>query len=525
MRSQVGWGMMFGRKLCTLGLALLCLLLLHQPSQGVTPFDDVLVEKAKQNIAQENYDEAVADLTQAWAKGAHTPVKAFLLGQAYRLLLNYPKAKEYLDEALYLKPDFHEAQLLLADTLLALERPKEALPILQKLEPSGFEPGKTAFLLGMVAIKENRPSEALEYFRKAQQDPSVAQEAMFQVSLSLAALNRLKEARKNLEQSIAVNTQTQTADFAQRYLGVLDRRIEETRPFHMNVTAGFDYDTNVSLNPGGAATGAVVSGQGDFVFTQTAALEYNVNATGPFSVLAQYAYFQNFHPHLTAFDVMSHYVGLIPTYGFPTGRLWVPLSFNYADVQSDKYYTGYMVAPTYLYMFGEHWGVQTGGQFNRKYYWTPVFFPQDDRSAKNLGANLGLFYFFNKQKGFLQARVSYEHDFTSGSNWDSSTYRLLLACLYPATDKLRFNVFLDMFLQPYNNTFFNGVTFGNFIGAPLVPNPWRNDQVLIFGAQIIYEIFKGLDFNVHYYGIRDKSNISIYNYERHIFGLQLGYRY
>ncbi len=517
--------MMPVKKWCILTIALLCLLLLHHPGQGAAPGDDALVQRAKQNLAQENYDEAVADLTQSWQQGPRTAEKAFLLGQAYRLMLNYPTAKEYLEEAVRLAPNDRGAQLSLADTLLALEQPKEAKAILLKLEASGYEPGKTAFLLGMVAIKENRYSEALEYFRKAQQDPKVAQEAMFQESLALAALNRVKEARKTLEGSIALNAQSQTSEFAQRYLGVLERRVEETRPFHFNVTAGFDYDSNVTLNPGGVSSATLVSGQGDAVFTQTAALEYNIHAAGPFSVLTQYAYFQNFHPRLSTFDVMSHYVGLVPTYGFKNSRLWVPISFNYADVQADKYYTGYLVAPTYLYLFNEHWGLEVGGRFNRLYYWNQIFFPQDDRSGKELGGNVGLYYFFKKQKGFLQARVSYDHYYTTGSNWDNSTYRLLLACLYPVTDKFRVNVFLDGYLQPYNNTFFNGVTFGNASGGVLVPQPQRNDQALIFGLQMLYEVYKGIDVNLHYYAIRDKSNIPLYNYNRQIVGLQLGYRY
>ena len=47
----------------------------------------------------------------------------------------------------------------------------------------------------------------------------MAQEAKFQTSLALAALNRLKEARKSMEEAISINTQSQTADFAQALYG------------------------------------------------------------------------------------------------------------------------------------------------------------------------------------------------------------------------------------------------------------------------------------------------------------------
>jgi tetratricopeptide (TPR) repeat protein len=508
-----------------LAIFLLCGLLSSRPGLAVTPYDDVMVQQAVQNIQQENYDEAVALLTEAWKKGARTPEKAFLLGQTYRLMLNYPKAREFLEEALRLKPNFPQAQLMLADTLLALDKSQEAVPILQKLEATGYEPGQMAFLLGMALVKAGKYSEALDYFRKAQQDPKVAQEAAFQASLALAALNRLKEARSTMEKAIVLNPETPTADFAKRYMGLLEKRLDEIRPFRFGASVGVDYDTNVTLQPGGGGA-TQVAGQGDLVYTQTATAEYNLFAGKPFNLLAQYSYYENFHRRIPTYDMLSHFCALIPTYNFKSARFWLPLSYNYADVQSDKYYVGYLATPTLLYLLNPTIGLEVGARYNRKYYWmTHQSLSQDDRSGKNFGGSLGAYYFFKQQKGFFQLRFSYEHDSTTGTNWDCNTFRMLLAVLYPVTDKLRFNAFLDMYLQPFEQTFYNGATVGNIAGNPLIPNPKRDDQVLITGVQVSYEIIKRVEFNVHYFFTRDKSNISLYNYSRNIFGCQLGFRY
>lgn len=504
---------------------LCCLLFICHPTLGKTPYDDVLVEQAKKNIQQENYDEALADLTQAWEKGAHTLEKAFLLGQVHRLMLNYPKAKENLEQALELKPDFHPAQLMLADTLLSLDKTKEALPILKQLQAAGFEPGQTNFLLGIAASKEGQYREALDYFRKAQEDPKMAQEATFQASLALAALNRFAEAQKSMQQSITLNPQSQTADFAQRYMGIMAERAEQLRPFHIAVSAGYDFDSNVSVSPSEPGQVTTISGKGDSVFTQTLMTEYTLLPAGPFSIVSRYSYFQNFHPRVRGFDIMSHYVTLMPTYGFKNGRFWLPFGYNYLDLQSDKYYTGFLLTPTYLHLLTPRIGLEVGAKFNRQYYVSPVFIPQDDRSSKAYGGSLGLFYFFKKQKGFLQARISYEHNATTGSNWDSSTYRLLLAFLWPITEKFKYNIFLDLALQPFDHVFFNGATVGNIQGAPLLPQPKRYDEILILGMQGTYEFLKGLEFGVHWYFIRDNSNVALYDYNRHIVGCQIGYRY
>jgi tetratricopeptide (TPR) repeat protein len=497
---------------------LLLLLIMVTPGLAIAPYDDVLVQRAMQNLQQENYDEALAQLTEAWGKGTHTPEKAFLLGQVYRAMLNYPKAKEYLQEALRLKPRFQPAELMLADTLIALDQPQDAMPLLQNLEASGYEPGQTAFLLGIVATKEGRYNQALDYFRKAQADPKTAQEAAFQASLALAALSRLKEAQKTMAESIALNPQSQTADFAKRYMGVLAERAEALRPFHITASVGYDYDSNISVSPSSPGQVTKISGKGGSAFNQSILTEYTLLPAGPFSVLGQYAYFQNFHPTVQGFDIMSHFWSLIPTYSLKNGRLWFPCSFTYMDLQSDKYYTGFLFTPTYLHLANEHIGVEFGFKYNRQYYTSPVFFSQDDRSGKAYGGSFGLYYFFLKQKGFLQARASLEHNSTTGSNWDSNTYRLLLAALYPITEKWKYNIFLDLMNQPFDNIFYNGIISN-------APQPRRLDQILILGMQSTYEVIKGLEFGVHWYYIRDNSNIALYNYSRHIIGCQFNYYY
>ena len=504
-------------KWLTPALILVGVLLASVPALGVTPSDDVLVQQAARNLQKENYEEALAQLTEAWRKGPHTPEKAFYLGVVYRQLLDYPKARDYLEEAVRLKPDYMEARRLLADTLITLDKPDLALSQLQELEKAGYQPAQTAMMQGLVAMKQKRYKEALEYFDKAKTEPALAQEATLQASLALAAQNRLKEAQKTLKETINLAPQTNTAGFAERYAAAVEKRLEEVRPFHFNVYAGVDYDSNVTLQPGGAAAASQVSGKGDAAFSYGGYLEYNLFPQGPFGLLTNYAYFQNFHPTLYHYDLLSHTVGLTPTYQFQNGRLWLPFTYNYTDVQYAKYFTAFDLDPTYLHLLTPNVGLEVGGILNRQYYWFPISFPQDDRSGRNLGGNLGLYYFFKNQQGCLQARFSYVHDFTGGSNWDNTSYRLLMTALYPITPRLKVSAFLDLMLQPYNFRFLGG--------SPLTYDGKRNDKDMTTGLTVSYEIYKGLEGNLHYYFIRDDSNVTIYNYNRHMVGVQLSYRY
>ncbi len=503
-------------------------LLIAAPSLAVTPYDDVLVKQAAKNLEQENLEEALEDLTQAWQKGTRTAEKAFLLGVVYRKMLNYPKAQEYLEQAVSLKPNFPEARRLLADTLLALDKTDLAVVQLRELERMGYQPAQTAFLQGMAATKQKRYAEAVEYFRKAEQDPSLAQEAKLQISLALAAQNRLKEAKQKLDELVALAPQTQAAGFAQRYSNALERRIKEISPFHFYATLGLDFDSNVTVQPGNAAAAQLVSGKGDMVYTYSATLEYNFFPTKPYGLLAQYYVMQNFHPRLSTFDQWTNILGLVPMYQFAHSKLWIPMSFNYIDLQSDKYYTAYILAPTYLYMATPKIGLELKLRAAKEYYWfdnslenLQFPFPQDRRTDQSYGGGLGMYYFFKEQEGFVQGRFSYQHNFASGSNWDVSSFQFFLMAQYPFTSKFKGSMFVNLLLEPYDNKWF-GVT--SLFEVPAI-HAKRHDTTLIYGVNAIYEIYRGLEFKVQYYLIRDYSNIAIYDYTRHIVGCQFGFRY
>lgn len=498
-------------------LFLMCALACPGVSRSETPAADLLLPQAARQLHQENYEEALHLLNRSWQQGPRTPETAFLLGRVHRRLLRYAEAQRFLEEALRLKPEYPEAQLLLADTLIALDKPAQAAPLLRTVQAVGYEPGQTAFLQGMAAFKQKNFSRAAEHFRRAQKDPRLAQEAKFQESMALAGLNRYVDAQRTMEEAISLSPRSPTAALAQGYVQALGLRLPEARRFRFNAAAGFDWDSNVTLQPGDPTSAQVVSGRGDLVYTQLATMEYNFVPRGPWALWGLYSYYQNFHRRLTAFDMWSNTLGLIPMYTWSNSRFWLPFTFNYTDVQSDKYYTSFTLTPSYLYLIGTRWGIEGNVRLARQYYWFPVFIPEDDRSGRNLAASLAGYYFFKNQRGFLQVRFAYEHFFTSGSNWDNNTYRLSLTALYPLTERLKVRGFLDLAFQPYTNTFFSG--------NPSATNPKRDDTIFLVGVEGTYNIWKGLEVNAHYYYIRDDSNIALYDYSRHIIGGQLGYRY
>ena len=95
-------------------------------------------------------------------------------------------------------------------------------------------------------------------------------------------------------------------------------------------------------------------------------------------------------------------MGITPTYSFKSGRLWLPINYTYMDLQSDKYYTGVNVTPTYLHLVTQRLGLEVGAKYNRQYYWTPVFLTQDNLPAMPGGAMWGCTTFSKSRRGMCR---------------------------------------------------------------------------------------------------------------------------
>jgi hypothetical protein len=196
---------------------------------------------------------------------------------------------------------------------------------------------------------------------------------------------------------------------------------------------------------------------------------------------------------------------------------YLPFSYNFTDVQSDKYSTNFDLSPTVFHRYSQEIGIETSLTLARYYAWTPIAIPEYDRSGRQIGPVLG-FYYFYKPGGYIQARVRYDYFAAGGRNNDGSRVHFLLNGVYPLPAHPRFtlNMFVDLGLEPYDHHYFDGTRTWF---------PRRHDTIFNFGSILTYSIYKTLTINVHYYLTRQASNIPTYDYVRHVVGGQLRFTY
>src|SRR3989304_10641205 len=130
----------------------------------------------------ENFEEALELLVKARKEDPASSLAAFYLGLTYKQLMNYKEASANFRDAVKLKPPIKEAVVELIEVLYNLDEFQEAKKWLDVAERENIKPAQTAFLKGLILLKENNNLEAIKAFEKSKElDGSLTQAAAFQI--------------------------------------------------------------------------------------------------------------------------------------------------------------------------------------------------------------------------------------------------------------------------------------------------------------------------------------------------------
>jgi hypothetical protein len=285
---------------------------------------------------------------------------------------------------------------------------------------------------------------------------------------------------------------------------------------YLYATTGWDYNSNPAQKPGGS-DGALIPGHGGAAYSQNAKAALRVNPQGPFDVQGMYEYYQIFNmvrPN-SLYDSLMHTFTVRPSYLFGSTQLSAPFIFNMTDVDASKYSNSYVLQPTVFHRFNQEWGLEVAMNLARLYVSAPVSIGEYNRSGRAIGFLAGLYYFFDANKGYIQARFGYDNFDAVGSNNDGSKILMMLNAFYQPHPRIKLNPFISLGIEPYNNSYTDGITTQGS----------RRDTILNIGAIGTVNIYKWIDFNVHYYFTKEWSNINLYVYDRHMVGGLLSFTY
>jgi len=185
------------------------------------------------------YEEALEIFLKAREEQPTSSLIAYFLGLTYKQMQDYSKAKSALKEAVTLKPPVKEALLELIDVLYNLNELDEAQKYLEVAEKEKIEPAQTAFVKGLVLLKQRKNLEAIEVFKKAKSiDESLTQAADYQIGRAYLAERQYSDAKRVFKEAIVAAPETDLASLTKHTLDAIKRKLWEERPFRNTLTVG-----------------------------------------------------------------------------------------------------------------------------------------------------------------------------------------------------------------------------------------------------------------------------------------------
>ncbi len=462
---------------------------------------------------RESNDEAERALKQAREEDPSSTRAAFYLGLTYKRLQRYKEAKENLLEAVTKEPKIKEAVLELVEVLYQLNETDEALKWVSVAEAQGTRPAQATFLKGLVLMKGDKPTEAIEAFKKAKElDAALTQSSDYQIGIAHMRQQDYSEAADVFKEVLVLDPNTDIGVYAQEYVKAIQRRKDAGRTWKLNVGAYGEYDDNVVLRPGDASVVGSVSDAGDFREVATVNAEYEHRFNDRFGTKFSYdLYFAN-QEDLDAFDVNSHTAGLTPTWYSKNWTLSVPVTYNYTWVDGNDFLGTVTAGPVVNARFGKNQLLQASLRFQEKSFFQSAPIPSEDRDAFRWAPGAAWYMFFHENEGFFGARYEYDSENTDGQNWDYDGHRVNLSLQWPFYEKLKGTLAAEYYWQDFDNTH---TIFGMK----------RNDDTLTLSTILTYSFTKQLDLQFRYTYVNHDSNLALYDYDRNVVSTGVVYRF
>ena len=517
---------------------------------SIAAYGQTPLEKGLKDFKDENYEEALENLTEARKLEPTSTIAAFYLGLTYKVMENYKEAVPHLRDAVTFSPPVKEAVVELIDSLYQTDNLDEAYKWIEVGEKEDIAPARIQFLKGLYLLKKNKNVEAITAFEKAKElDKTVAQAADFQIANAYMKTGKLKDSQKRFKLLITLDPTSDLATYARDYERAVTDKLDAERPFRFNVSLGYKYNSNVNASPASGtifdnpANAYLVSGQEDMALSATFRALYIApfSFRTPYNLSVQYSILADRYMRRDDYNLAQQSVTVTPGYSFSKVAFTVPLIFGYTNLQRQigddflnkldwwsetRYLLSTGFTPTARYMINDKNMLElTYGFMRNKYYGTtesttPVD-PNENRDGDGNSGSLAWTYLFKEGTGLFTLKYAYTQMGADGRNWSYDEDRYSLSFLYPLTKKFKIQYTSDAAFDKYKyeNTIFGNTVAGTWVGIN------RRDDIFTNSLALIYTIFKDTDIIGQFTYTRDNCNISTYDYDQSVASISIEYRF
>lgn len=435
------------------------------------------------------------------------------------------------DQALRLDPTLTEVHAARAKAHIQARNFDAAREDIRVFERDPAWTAQADYLKGQLAYAQGDLDEAADYFRRAREAGGPEQmSAEFYEGLTYLRMRELVRARSLFrEAGVAGGDRDPTLAAASRQLDAVLATQQQAvaRPWELQISAGYEYDTNVVLLGSNVALPSelsneedgrfVVQPRGSFSLFRDDKMDLGLEANGYFT-------FQN---DITSFNIESYQAGPYMNYRV-TDRLFASAryGFNYIRFGHEDYLQRHIVTPQLTYVWPQRGYTSLYYQFQHKDFLDSATLPQIERDGTNnifgIVQGLTLPELF-KGEGASNLELSYRYDIqsTEGTEYDGDFHTFGIVYYVPLPGKIRADVGVTVGLENYKN---------DSLFSPGQSRA-RDDTELVLSAGLTRELFRNASLRVDYtYTDRDSNITTVlgqkpFEYDRHVVGIRFIYSF
>lgn len=188
----------------------------------------------------------------------------------------------------------------------------------------------------------------------------------------------------------------------------------ERKPWSLEIDAGLEYDSNVSVAELDSNTGS-----GDFAGVVDFSAGYDFGGAGNTLVSLGYDFFQTLHFDFSDFNIQSHLLSVSAEHNFGRISLGAMYHFDYALLGGDGFLEFHRVTPFTAFFLASNVYVRAFYEYTDK-----SIIPSPLRDAQVQGGGADAYVFTNGANSYFSAGYKYENADAAGPEFDFTGHNL-----------------------------------------------------------------------------------------------------
>lgn len=358
---------------------------------------------------------------------------------------DYQAALEEFQKAARQNPKLEGLYLNMGMAHFKLDRYDAAITSLKKAVQQDAKDGSAYFFLGMSHYSTEQYQDAISSFQKAKQhDVDFAQLSFYYIGLSHYSMGQNGNAEKNLNQAVAVDPQSDTANDVRQLLATISQeKKQKAKLWWITPRVGWEYDDNLTVEELD-----VVSGRSDHAWIMEVESGYRFYEQNSIEAEVTYDFYKSVYDDLDEFDTQTHTLGAAGSYSLGKWDVGLDYLLSYMRLDDKDFLWSHTIMPGVSGFLGDN----IYGSFS--YIFQDKDYRQrgsENRDGDNHSIGGDLFYFFLDNRAYVLVGYRFEIENTDGAEFDYDGGKTTVAVNLPVWFQGEVKVSYKYHVKDYHN--------------------------------------------------------------------------